>query len=487
MGLQRVLIASTSPALIAGDYVCPKTVGGKRTMTKATPAALATAKHVYGIMPVDAEPGTYASVMIPPGTVDRTITGLGAGTISLVRVSTSARCERVTSFGDGDFAVGACDDLGNLTLALGAAAEQALAGLSDDGTTIEVAGGVVSLRPAYKDKVDALYIDLKADYGAVGNGSANDTTAFANAVAAVAAAGAGTIRAPRGTYLIDAQTISASNITFVGDGRKATTFKLRSAANHLFSLSGSQVTFQDCALDGNGISAVTVVRVTGGSNGLFDRCEIRRTTPTSSYLVVFDTGASKRWTFDHCLIQQNPSDTTENAAIGLYLLNGLATGIALYNCELRNAARLAMINVGPSSLTMENCSLGKCSTAALEIADIAANVSLWNCIGDETTNACPLLIQSAGTSTGNHRVVVEGCYWKRSSAANAVILTHQQPTILRENTWDDCVVTLTPTATYGLRKVSAYDDTFTTATPGTGYQGTGATSNLFAEQGTNYA
>ncbi|WP_053207872.1 right-handed parallel beta-helix repeat-containing protein [Jiangella muralis] len=48
--------------------------------------------------------------------------------------------------------------------------------------------------------------DIRADFGAAGNGSTNDTTAFQQAAAAIQAAGGGTLTIPAGVYVVGRQT-----------------------------------------------------------------------------------------------------------------------------------------------------------------------------------------------------------------------------------------------------------------------------------------
>lgn len=58
------------------------------------------------------------------------------------------------------------------------------------------------------------------DYGAVGDGIADDTASLQAAVAAVIDAGGGTVYFPTGIYLTDAITIQ-SNVSLIGDGRSS--------------------------------------------------------------------------------------------------------------------------------------------------------------------------------------------------------------------------------------------------------------------------
>ena len=56
------------------------------------------------------------------------------------------------------------------------------------------------------------------DYGAVGNGSANDTAAIDRAITAANSAGGGTVRFPSGTYRSPNSIHLKSNVTLQLDG-----------------------------------------------------------------------------------------------------------------------------------------------------------------------------------------------------------------------------------------------------------------------------
>jgi hypothetical protein len=108
------------------------------------------------------------------------------------------------------------------------------------------------------------------DFGAVGNGTTNDYTAFQNAVAAIPAAG-GILLIPAGTYYLGNTgiLISRSNITIVGEGMP------RIADNNL-SLVGGTILQGPVIIDGNNItvqdlgvdSGTTFVTARNSGNGL---------------------------------------------------------------------------------------------------------------------------------------------------------------------------------------------------------------------------
>ncbi|WP_034157066.1 glycosyl hydrolase family 28-related protein [Sphingomonas sp. ERG5] len=106
------------------------------------------------------------------------------------------------------------------------------------------------------------------NYGAVGNGIADDTTAIRNAIAAVGATG-GMVSFPAGTYKISGTlTISSANVTLVGEGIGATRIVSTSTTGDLIkffatpSFTGGGV--KDMTLDFSGTAtAGAAIRIDG--------------------------------------------------------------------------------------------------------------------------------------------------------------------------------------------------------------------------------
>lgn len=94
------------------------------------------------------------------------------------------------------------------------------------------------------------------DFGAIGNGVADDTVAINATVNAVVANGGGTIFFPAGTYLITApisQETGANEINFIGDGVGTTTIKTSSLAttNMLVIRNCSNFSIKNLTIDPN--------------------------------------------------------------------------------------------------------------------------------------------------------------------------------------------------------------------------------------------
>jgi hypothetical protein len=75
------------------------------------------------------------------------------------------------------------------------------------------------------------------DFGAVGNGVANDTAAFAAAIAAQDC-----IYIPAGVYLVDSILINRVGVSLIGAGQANTTLKTRNAVNKFLNIQGDPTT-----------------------------------------------------------------------------------------------------------------------------------------------------------------------------------------------------------------------------------------------------
>jgi hypothetical protein len=98
-------------------------------------------------------------------------------------------------------------------------------------------GGVAT---TVEDKL-AQYVSVK-DFGAVGDGVADDTAAFAAAVASFGSTG-GSVYVPAGTYKVTSQITLSTPTLIIGDGAKASTIKTASATGNviLFDVAYCQV------------------------------------------------------------------------------------------------------------------------------------------------------------------------------------------------------------------------------------------------------
>jgi len=84
------------------------------------------------------------------------------------------------------------------------------------------------------------------DFGAVGNGTTDDTVAIQAAINAAVLAGRGKVYMPTGNYLVSSTlTITGNNITIMGDGMGATQITCNFAANDIILIQNTSTIFCD--------------------------------------------------------------------------------------------------------------------------------------------------------------------------------------------------------------------------------------------------
>jgi hypothetical protein len=97
------------------------------------------------------------------------------------------------------------------------------------------------------------------DFGAVGNGIANDAGAIQLAINAVAAAGGGTVYLPAGNYLMNSGvTWTASGVHLKGAGVSATTLTCNFASGDIICIGDGAANPNDCSIEHLSISSVPV-------------------------------------------------------------------------------------------------------------------------------------------------------------------------------------------------------------------------------------
>ncbi len=112
-------LSSSSAAVIEGDVVCSAAdsdIDGIPVVTKALSGAISDAKAVYGIVVTGGSPNTRIQIAFS-GVLPASITGLDEDDPGAVRLNTStARCQKVTSFSETDYPIGTVNTKGNLTI-----------------------------------------------------------------------------------------------------------------------------------------------------------------------------------------------------------------------------------------------------------------------------------------------------------------------------------------------------------------------------------
>ena len=136
-----------------------------------------------------------------------------------------------------------------------------------DIATAPGAATMLELRLNFQNTADRIYLgavgvrlDLGRDifnvktYGALGDGRADDTDAVVAAIAAVTAAGGGTIYFPSGTFMVspDRLFLQCNDVVWEGAGIYRTTVRGRTGGGQLFQAANgtaSNVTFRDLTFD----------------------------------------------------------------------------------------------------------------------------------------------------------------------------------------------------------------------------------------------
>lgn len=164
------------------------------------------------------------------------------------------------------------------------------------------------------------------DYGAVGDGTTANQTAFLNAMTAANNAGGGVVYVPAGNYLLTATLTppaACKNVRFMGSGPGTRLFT--NTIDTLISLSATggdmeQVVISDMLLDGNFVTTNAIIQFGGETarNCTIERCHVRDSANTMIYA----------WWSRNLTIQDNyiyRSDGKPNAT-GILLVEGGSYG-----------------------------------------------------------------------------------------------------------------------------------------------------------------
>lgn len=113
-----------------------------------------------------------------------------------------------------------------------------------DDFEVLVGGVAVSIRAALSTVGGLVYNVTSTVYGAIGNGTADDTAAIQAAITACNAAGGGIVWFPEGTYRTTSALTLSDKVSLVGPGDGGAIITLDHATNHLITTSGSTTRHQ---------------------------------------------------------------------------------------------------------------------------------------------------------------------------------------------------------------------------------------------------
>jgi parallel beta-helix repeat protein len=178
------------------------------------------------------------------------------------------------------------------------------------------------------------------DYGAVGDGSTDDTTAFQNAIAALIANTGGVLYIPNGTYRLTAQlTITCSNASVVGESREGAILKWDDLANKGLKFDLATVDPYTSALTANvalGARSVTIASATHFAVGQWVFLD-DNTTYNGSLTTRIHGVSGTTITLEDAA--PNPFTTAGAATLYTYVLHPFLEGIVVSTLTLKCAAQ----------------------------------------------------------------------------------------------------------------------------------------------------
>ena len=241
------------------------------------------------------------------------------------------------------------------------------------------------------------------DFGAVGNGVADDTTAMQNAVNAVAAAGGGAVYFPAGTYngyiLID----SVNDITLYGDGKGVSTIyrPLQTATDaSVINIKGKTATV---------------------SNILIKDLTIKSSTTTGTYYDAFGISYNR--------------DTTECTYLGY--------NISVINCEVSTIRSAGIVLRNVINAYVGNCYVHDTGLDGIQLS--AKNGIVENCYVEYTGDDCIAVHGPIGSSayTPSYKVTNNFCGYQ--TAGRGIASAGGRDAVISGNTirgWNNAGIAL---------------------------------------------
>lgn len=226
------------------------------------------------------------------------------------------------------------------------------------------------------------------DYGAIGDGATNCTTAVQAALNVVNANGGGTVFFPAGDYLFDAGCTLYSNVTLAGE-TGAVIKPSASVPLQLFLGVGlSNVTVQNLTFEGTGAAATNTQRFiqigTGSTYISIENCHFKKAREIGLVLE-----GCQYINVDGCTFTNN----------------------LVYGAEIRG---------GSSSITVSNCSFILNGNSGVATSNFGRGLVLWdtssatvtNCIFNQNTEYGLRLYSQTGDLTANRNIAITNCTFR---------------------------------------------------------------------------
>jgi hypothetical protein len=325
-------------------------------------------------------------------------------------------------------------------------------------------------------------LNLK-DYGAVGNGVANDTSAWTAFIAdCVANNKSGFI--PAGNYLIDPFTFTQVHQGLVLNGATAndgasltgmarTTLKLRSASATFITMDGGRsIVFSNLNLDGGGFADV-VLRYTGTTNianTSWSNSVFSSATPNTGITHFYDgSNGGENCNFYNCvLVSIYGGGGATRVAAHVKNINSNAFVGGYHNTVFQNAFDLILFEAGSANLY--DCQFFGYTNAAITVKNICQAFTVTNPYNEQDPNV-PFFrqVRTAGVSSDAPIIFINP---QLNSPNTGFNLNCQQSVFIYGGRIPQGFVDVTPDIPFGIIKNNIIDGTaFNTSF---GVSGTGA-------------
>lgn len=314
----------------------------------------------------------------------------------------------------------------------------------------------VPTKNAIYDKIESsgLYLNVR-NYGAIGNGVADDTSAIQAACAAAKATGGNTVYLPAGTYKTTGTIAVPQYSALVGAGRTATTINYTGSGTAIGMDDPTtqevklNISMRDFTL--NAPSAATGINCKWMKYSIIERCKVVGLPTafpgaTGSVGILFDGSwigpnpyGCENNTVRHCWIRGWDTDI---------LLDGIA-GNGMSNINLIQDCYLGGFNIGIHIKMGSSNTIHHVNTSSYKSPISAVGIKCegdTNLIDKQWVDTVACLIGVQMTSTANDNVVCNGSYFGSTGATCIQLDAGSQKTKLYGNRYEatNSVVDNTP-------------------------------------------
>lgn len=222
--------------------------------------------------------------------------------------------------------------------------------------------GRTAFSKAKENFADVHYFVNVKEHGAVGDGTADDSTAIQAAIDECETAGGGDVFIPEGTFVCEGLTIP-SKVTFRGTAGSILKHKA-SATLELVSIesTATRASIENLTIDGNSPNItdnVAAVRVQGAYSRVVD-VDIY----DAKYAAIQFVAPCTNPTIERCTVRAvNATDSTIYHALWLFedVTNGIAENVLIQNCHISDSG-LGCIGGRADGLTVAGCVLERPGT-----------------------------------------------------------------------------------------------------------------------------